>query len=646
MRYTTLGARGPRVSRLGFGCMRLPMGDNGRINRDLAIPMLRRAVELGVTYIDTAVFYCQGDSQRVVGEAFEGLRDRIVLSTKNHMHSASADDWRARLDESLELLRTDYLDIYNFHGLTWETYEQEIAGPGGKLELMKRAKAEGLVRHICCSFHDEPEALIKLAETGEFDVITVQYNMLNRSLDQAIRRCSELGIGIVVMGPVGGGRLGVESSRIRELTGGVAASTPEAAIRFVLAHPGVHVALSGMSTMEMLEENVRIVSEKEPFTSAQIAGIEEELARVKARQGVNCPACGYCQPCPFGVDIPENFRIYNELKQYGLTAAARKAYAGLVKSAASCVECGACLSKCPQKIPIPEALRKVIAELDDSYRDFGATPVVHGLREGNLKATLMVRNLRAEPLDAELSVTLSRGCACEPARVRTGSIEPLGSAPVQAFVTAPDGVGMLEGECRLAAGGEERVSPFAIPFYIVPSGAWRRHDAVTRPADFGARPVLADTHGYSVSLRHDGSAIEARVAIRSELRGLAKAGELSGARLELYVDMRGDRGAANAYEEGVEQIFIWLTEPLARARSGRAIDLRPELARTAGGCEARVRLPFDAFRPAGAPVPREIGLDWMLIVADESGAGLAHLTYGRRQGLWQNPRLFARAYLE
>jgi uncharacterized protein len=417
MRYTTLGARGPRVSRLGFGCMRLPMGEDGRVDRALAVPLLRRAVELGVTYIDTAIFYCQGDSQRAVGEALEGLRDRVVLSTKNHLHSASAEDWGARLDESLEMLRTDYLDIYNFHGLTWETFEQHLAGPDGKLELMKRAKSEGRVRHICCSFHDEPEALVKLAETGEFDAITVQYNLLNRSLEQAIHRCRELGVGIVVMGPVGGGRLGVESARIRDLIGGGVNSTPEAAIRFVLAHPGVHVALSGMSNLEMLEENVRIVSETEPFTPGEISGMEQELVRVKALQGVNCPACGYCQPCPFGVDIPENFRIYNEFKQYGLTAAARKAYAGLVQGAAACVECGACLSKCPQKIPIPDALRKVIAELDDSYCDFGATPILRGVREANLSATIMVRNLRAEPLDAEVSLSLLRECAS-----RTGTV--------------------------------------------------------------------------------------------------------------------------------------------------------------------------------------------------------------------------------
>lgn len=644
MRYTTLGSRGPRVSRLGFGCMRLPMGTDGKVDRKLAIPMLQRAVDLGVTYFDTAVFYCHGDSQRAVGEALEGVRDRIVLSTKNHLHDATPEEWWARLEESLQLLRTDHLDVYNFHGLTWETFQQDIGRPGGKLELMRRAKAEGKVRHICCSFHDEPDALVKLAETGAFDAITVQYNLLNRMLEAGIHRCRELGVGVVVMGPVGGGRLGVESRRIRELSGGDAASTPEAALRFVLAHPGVNVALSGMSSLEMLEENVRIVSEKEPFTPAQIAAMEREMERVKALQGVNCPACGYCQPCPFGVNIPENFRIYNEYKLYGLTDAARKAYGALVKSAASCVECGACLAKCPQKIPIPDALRKVLAELDASYDGFGATPVVHGAREESLKAALVVRNLRPAPLAGEVTVEAARGCRFVPASFPTGAVEPLGSKTVQALVTVPDGVGMLEGACRVSAGGEERTSPFAIPFFLAPAGGWRRHEAVLLPEDF-ARPELARTHGYAVSLSHDDEALHVRVAVRSALEGLARPGDLHGARLELYVDMRGSRGAANAYEEGVEQFFVWLSAPAAKARSERPIDLAPRLTRTAEGVEVALRLPFASFRPAGAPVPSEIGLDWMFVVADAAGADVGHPTYGRRQGLWQSPRLFARAYL-
>ena len=132
MKYTTLGRTGLIVSRLGFGCMRFPMTAEGKVDREQTVPLLHRAVELGVNYFDTAIFYCHGDSQRVVGEAFEGMRDRVVLSTKNHLHEAPADAWWARLEESLTFLRTDYLDIYNLHGMTWDYWTRNIDGPGGK----------------------------------------------------------------------------------------------------------------------------------------------------------------------------------------------------------------------------------------------------------------------------------------------------------------------------------------------------------------------------------------------------------------------------------------------------------------------------------------------------------------------------------
>ncbi len=356
-----LGTRGPTVSRLGFGCMRLPMNADNKVDRELAIPMLRRAFDLGVTYFDTAVGYCNEDSQPTLGEAIEPFRERVVLSTKNPMHKETQAVWWTNLENSLRRLRTDYLDCYHFHGMRWKTFTEHIDVPGGKLELMQRARDEGLVRHICCSFHDEPDALIRLMETGLFDVITLQYNLLNRQLEEAMHRSRELGVGIVVMGPVGGGRLGVDSERVRAMTGGAAASTVEAALRFVMAHSAADVLLSGMSTMEQLEQNVAIVAGASPFTQAEIAHMEEDLRQVKEKLGVPCPACGYCMPCPQGVNIPEIFRIYNELLLYGLLPAAQRQYAKVEQDASRCTNCGVCREKCPQQIDIPAMLEKAHA---------------------------------------------------------------------------------------------------------------------------------------------------------------------------------------------------------------------------------------------------------------------------------------------
>ncbi len=209
MIYRTLGRTGLKVSQLGFGAMRLPMvgeGEAARVNLDLAVPMIHRAFEGGVNYIDTAVFYCNQDSQRAVGAALKGWRDKIIVSTKNHYFGESEKEWWQNLEDSLERLQVSWIDIYNHHGIGWSTYTDAIE-PRVR-SWMEKAKGQGLIRHICTSFHDNNAALRKIVETGYPDVITLQYNLLDRSLGDGIAFTHERGIGIVVMGPFGGGRLG------------------------------------------------------------------------------------------------------------------------------------------------------------------------------------------------------------------------------------------------------------------------------------------------------------------------------------------------------------------------------------------------------------------------------------------------------
>ncbi len=366
MIYRMLGRTGYRVSQLGFGVMRVPMvgeGDGAHVNRELAIPMIHRAFEAGVNYIDTAVGYCNQDSQRVVGEALKGWRDRIVVSTKNPEYDDEKVWWQ-NLENSLQRLQIDSIDIYNHHGIGWQSYVEKVEPRVS--QWMRRAKDQGLIKHICTSFHDNNEALVKIVDTGYVDVITLQYNMLDRQLVQGIAHAHEKGVGIVVMGPVAGGRLGVSSPVLEEVLPTVK-RVPELALRFVLANPGVSVALSGMGTMQMVEENVAVASDDAGLTAADMAAIDEQLQRLAKMADLYCTGCGYCQPCPSEVNIPHIFTKYNEARVYGLWEPARAEYQAWEwvsgKQADACTECGECEDKCPQRIPVRDQLKEAHAAL-------------------------------------------------------------------------------------------------------------------------------------------------------------------------------------------------------------------------------------------------------------------------------------------
>jgi predicted aldo/keto reductase-like oxidoreductase len=370
MQYRTLGRTGLRVSQLGFGAMRLPMvgaGEEARIDRGLAIPMIHRAFEAGVTYIDTAVGYCNQDSQRVVGEALKGWRDRVVLSTKNHDYGEDEKTWWSLLEQSLERLQVSSIDIYNHHGINWGAYVEKVEPRVSK--WMRKAQAQGVIKHICCSFHDNNDALLKLVASGYPSVITIQYNMLDRQLEEGIAAAHAAGIGVVAMGPVGGGRLGDFSSVLAGLVPGIA-RVPELALRFVLSNPDVDVALSGMSTMAMVEENVRACAEKVFLADGDRKAIASHLVRLKKMADLYCTGCNYCMPCPQGVAIPRIFECYNRGRVYDLWSNAKQGYAGIGgspwdagKRADACTGCGVCETKCPQHLKIRDQLKEAAAAL-------------------------------------------------------------------------------------------------------------------------------------------------------------------------------------------------------------------------------------------------------------------------------------------
>lgn len=360
MQYRDYGNTG-KISALGFGCMRLPMLEHkgGKvIDDEKAIPMLRRAVELGVNYFDTGYFYCDKLSEAAVGRALKPLRKNVLISTKLPLWSEvnTTADFRRWLERSLKELQTDYVDYYHFWALDREKLDKMF-----KLNLLKeaqRAKDEGIIKHISFSFHDEPVVIKEIIDRCEImETMLVQYNLVDRSCEDMIAYAASKHIGVCAMGPVGGGKL-AGNGRI----------TYETAMKFVLGNPNIACALAGMETMEMLEQNAAIAANP-ALSQAEWQQIGDHLEQLKRFSGLPCTNCGYCKDCPVDIDIPKIFGAFTNHDVYQLSEHAKKQWVEYrMKGGAAledCIHCGLCEEKCPQKIAIREKLEHVESVLEN-----------------------------------------------------------------------------------------------------------------------------------------------------------------------------------------------------------------------------------------------------------------------------------------
>jgi len=369
MQYRPFGETGVNISALGFGCMRLkeiekPDG-TFEVDQEHANAMLRHAYELGVNYFDTALLYCHGNSEVALGKAVKPFRDKVYLSTKCPMSRVkSREDYRATLEESLRKLDTDYVDFYHFWSIDRQDFD-EIIVPLGLLEEAEKLKAEGKIRHISFSFHDKPEALKHILDSApQMETMLVQYNLLDRANEEMIHYAASLGKGVVVMGPVGGGRLAAPTDLVKKLSS-ENPPTYEMALRFVLGNPDVCCALSGMESVEMVDQNAAIASLECPMTEAEWKRVGESLEQLRRFSDLYCTGCGYCQPCPQNIKIPKIFQAYTYHNVYGLHELAKKTFHNYLTNEKnpgvtvdSCIDCGLCEEKCPQKLDVRKLLRK------------------------------------------------------------------------------------------------------------------------------------------------------------------------------------------------------------------------------------------------------------------------------------------------
>ena len=383
MQYRKFGNTGKMISALGFGCMRLPEFEkDGKwyVDDEKAIPMLKKAYENGVNYFDTAHGYCNGNSQYTLGKAMKSIkRDTVMIATKLPLWDVKqTSDFRNFLDEQLRRLDTPYIDFYHFHGLSKGGFDDKV----DKLGLIAEAKKaidEGLIKHMSFSFHGDPKDMQYVIEKGEiFSSVLLQYNLLDRSHEEAIAYLAGAGVGVVVMGPVAGGRLAAPSSLADKLLGDKNPETAELAIRFVLGNPNVSCALSGMGSMQMLEQNLKAANLEVPMTAEDFEKAKQMMVDLKKFSDLYCTGCDYCKPCPQNINIPHIFNAFTHHNVYGMTTLGKNMYKQVTEghkdwhgnliseTVAKCTECGTCEPKCPQNIKIIEKLKevdKVFAEL-------------------------------------------------------------------------------------------------------------------------------------------------------------------------------------------------------------------------------------------------------------------------------------------
>ncbi len=379
MIYKRFGKTDIQISRLGMGCMRLPLSDPAdmkKIDMEHTELMFEELMDGGVNYFDTAYPYHGGESENVMGKLLEPYRKDIILSTKAPgWVYKEPGDFRRVFDEQLEKLRTDYLDIYYLHGINEKEYK-ELDDKFGWIKKFAALKEEGLVRHLCYSFHGPTEDLATLAEVDIFEAVLCQYSLLDMSNAESMKKVKERDLGIAVMGPVAGGRITEFGPSVLEQLNISAEERARFALQFVWSNPDVDCALSGMSSIEQVRENLLWASKTAELNNDEIDSAVQVMTELKKKGEIRCTGCKYCMPCPQEVNIPLilKFQIYHDV--YEMQNFAREKYDRIGKDpwypgkpASACTECGECEDKCPQDISIVERLaecRKLFEEKNAS----------------------------------------------------------------------------------------------------------------------------------------------------------------------------------------------------------------------------------------------------------------------------------------
>ena len=335
MEYRILGKTGLKISRMGFGGIPIQ-----RVDQEATKQLMKKLVEEGVNYIDTAKGYTVSESY--LGYALEGIRDQFVLATKSMSRTKEAME--KDILDSLKALRTDYIDLYQVHNPNMEQLDT-VVGENGALEALLEAKEKGMIGHIGLTAHSL-EVFERALEYDWVETIMFPYNFIEQQGVELIKKCREKNIGFIDMKPLAGGA--IEDATL--------------ALRYICQNPDVTVVIPGMADMKEIDENVQACNDNSPLTQEE----KNQIESIKKQLGSQfCRRCNYCAPCSVGIAIPNVFLFAGYLERYNLEDWARERYASLPVKASKCIDCGLCETRCPYQLPIRDMLKKCAQEFGE-----------------------------------------------------------------------------------------------------------------------------------------------------------------------------------------------------------------------------------------------------------------------------------------
>ena len=371
MKYRTNKVNGDSISALGFGCMRFP--------RDYkeSEQLILRAIDEGVNYFDTAYIY--PNSEVTLGKILKdnNKRDEVKIATKIMPTLIKKySDLDKYFIKQLERLQTDYIDYYFIHMITDVAVWKRLVELG-IVEWIKAKKQEGKIKNIGFSYHGGRDEFIKIVDAYSWEFCMIYYNYLdefNQAGRHGLEYAASKNMPIMIMGPLKGGILSskLPKTALEVFEQAHIKRTPtDWALRWIWNHPEVTCVLSGMSNMDMLEENLAIAKDTNPssFSDTDHAVINDVRSALSAILKVPCTGCNYCMPCPKGVDIPTCLTCYNDIAISGRMSALQKyttqtAFKAKPQIASQCNKCGKCEKDCPQSIKIGDELENAAKELE------------------------------------------------------------------------------------------------------------------------------------------------------------------------------------------------------------------------------------------------------------------------------------------